>query len=89
MTGGFKYCAVSSCDSTTKNKKKEVRFFSFPKEQVVKYTIEWRRVVNKSDISWMPKKRSVICDKHFSKEDIVGQKLRPGAIPIMQGLYYL
>ena len=65
---GFKNCSVSSCESTTKNKTKEMTFFSFPKEQSVEYTIEWRRVVNKCDISWMPKKTSVICSKHFSKE---------------------
>ena len=92
---GYKYCAVSSCDSTTKNKTKDLRFFSFPKEQVVEYTDEWRRVVNKCDNSWTPKKGSAICSKHFSKGDIVGQKLRPGAVPtqeqlvlIQTGAYY-
>ena len=29
-----------------------------------------------NDVSWTPKKGSVICSKHFSKGEIVGQKLR-------------
>ena len=79
---GYKYCAVRNCDSTSKNKLLGLRYFAFPKEQLTDYSNDWRRVVNKCDVSWTPKKGSVICSKHFSKGDIVGQKLRIGAIPI-------
>ena len=41
----------------------------------------WRRVVDKCDKSWTPRKDSVICSRHFNKADINGRKLRPGAIP--------
>jgi len=79
---GYKYCAERNSESTSKNKLSGFRYCAFPKKQVTEYSKNWRRVVNKCDLSWTPKKGSVICSKHFSKGDIVGQKLRVGAILI-------
>ena len=79
---GYKYCAERNSESTSKNKLSGFRYCAFPKKKVTEYSKNWRRVVNKCDLSWTPKKGSVICSKHFSKGDIVGQKLRVGAILI-------
>ena len=73
------YCAVESCLSSTKTAKENgIRFFSIPSD----FDEDWRRVLNKRDKAWQPKKSSRICSKHFTKGDINGMKLRPGAIPI-------
>ena len=75
-----KFCAVEGCKSSTKLPREEQpnHFFSFPSD----YNEDWRRVVNKCDVSWLPKKSSRICSLHFTKGDIVGNRLRVGAIPI-------
>ena len=74
-----KFCAVKGCKSSSILPKDDqpAHFFAIPSF----INEDWRRVINK-DSDWVPKKSSRICSRHFSKGDIVGQKLRVGAIPI-------
>ena len=74
-----KFCAVKGCKSSSILPKDDqpAHFFAIPSF----INKDWRRVINK-DSDWVPKKSSRICSRHFSKGDIVGQKLRVGAIPI-------
>ena len=77
MPGG-KHCIVKGCKSWSVDLKgKGVIFFSIPSDICDK----WRRVIRNVDPAWVPKKGTRICSKHFGKEDIIGRKLRKGAIP--------
>ena len=69
-------CAVSGCATNEKTKSSKIILFSIPSE----YTQDWRRVINKPDY-WLPRPNSKICSLHFTPGDIVGKKLRPGALP--------
>ena len=71
-----RHCAVSDCKSNSHDKTKDIKFFKFPEN----FNDDWKRVVNKHE-DWQPKKSSVICSVHFTKGDMAGNKLRPGAIP--------
>ena len=74
-----RYCVVSDCKSRWIKKEKGVIFFSVPSD----ICEGWRRVINHVDPTWVPKKATRICSKHFTRDDIYGRKLRKGAIPTL------
>ena len=70
-------CTVFGCGSS-----RDVRLFSVPEN----INDEWWRVISyRKAIAWRPKKSTVICALHFNKNQIVGQKLLPEAIPTING----
>ena len=74
---GCTQCSVNGCDTNLKSKPVNVHLFAIPKT----ITEDWRSVLNKPE-DWMPRKHSKICSLHFTPGDVIGRKLRPGAIPL-------
>ena len=86
-------CCVTDC-SSKREISKNVILFSLPEH----LSYEWRKVINRPG-NWEPKKRTVICERHFAKSDYcaITKKLAPGATPlrteelvsIVSGVYIL
>lgn len=70
-----RFCVVEHCSSRSKTDKQLI-FFRFPSN----FDPGWRTLIQKP-IGWVPKPNTRICSLHFRPTDIVGRKLRPGAIP--------
>ena len=70
-------CCVINC-SSKKATDSSVILFSLPEH----LSRDWVEVINRPD--WQPKKRSVMCNKHFAKSDycVVAKRLVPGATPL-------
>ena len=70
-------CTVFGCKSS-----RGVKLFSVPEN----INDDWRKVIYyRKAIAWRPKKSTAICALHFDRNQIVGQKLLPGAIPTFSG----
>ena len=70
-------CVVNGCSTRRFSKPQSVRLFSMPKI----LSDDWTRVIAREE-NWVPKKSSKICSLHFTRGDITGHYLRPGAIPV-------
>ena len=69
-------CVVNGCKTRKFSKADNVTLFSVPQS----LSDDWHRVIDRKQ--WTPKKSSKICSLHFTRGDVIGKHLRPGAIPL-------